>query len=197
VGNLSSQAKRIIGIVLFICCWLVISRPIGAYLDNQSFRITNRLRSVFEGYPLSGFNVISVERTNEPYPYKVSISSRSEMTDHLNPLPGESFLIPQGEEQRLNEQLAHEGGSIASFLVKQLPSGQQVIVLKSSEGIDRSWYIADSNSATPLFYSVEVARGRETPYAFGAIIGLFVTALLWMSALWIAYVLKSKCLVSS
>lgn len=199
------RMKGCIYVVLFICSYLVVARIAGETVQAQN---CNPRCSVASGVPYY-FSVLIVSPSHQDHSYKAQIVRYPNIKEYTRATPGWSFQVPNNQEADLIRQLAHQSNNaksngvdsqldgeqgidsptITSFKIKELSDRKQQIELMSSDGIIRSFYIANSRSIIPKFCSIYTGK-RDTLYAVGALIGGFINIVLWLLAFGFARLLR-------
>lgn len=187
--------KKLLLFVLCICTWWIISNRIGTRLDVRGGDVQC---SSGNDTPPYYFRVLVVSNADQPSLCEARIVAYSQLREVTAQEPRWSYQVPNGSENRLNKQVAadapaadadYESARIVQFKVKRLSNGKQRIALQSCDGVDRSCYIAQPKSIAPISFSTGM-RGRDTLYAFGTIVGIFVNGALWLALFGIAGVVR-------
>ena len=193
--------RRFLWILFLICSWLVISRLIGDHMAKSHVNmhlVIPKNSSIEYDIPVYFQIAVTLDAGNKEH-HKIRIIEWADF-DEYRIKQNCSFIIPVNESDTLRREL-NSGSSkalqtaskhhiITGFRIKSLPGGKQHIVLTSEDGIDRSEYIAESGTIKPLSYTVYLGL-RDSYYAIGAFIGIWVNAVLWLMG-WSIYVFFRK-----
>lgn len=168
-GPAPGRAKRLAIPVLFLAGFTATCSLLYYGTEDTS-------KVAVEGEVPPSFPVLALVPGEQPNQYSVHVVYWRQLQQFVEDNPDCSFRIPEGQEEKLNEQLRALGKFWdADFRVQNTSQGTQLVELHASEDDDRiniSWYETDGKHID--------ARHHQTYFGPGAVLGaIFVTVFLW------------------
>jgi hypothetical protein len=170
---------------LYAVSYSVVAVGIAIYMEHVS--PIAHPQSV-RGVTPDSFPILVISTQDDGKSWRATIVYQFAIRDFLRDIPQYTFMVPQGFEAKLNEQLTklRDGDydsfrySSGTFEVERMSDGTQAIKVDATgdSDVNVGWYTANQSSYTPKHYQ----HYRDRVFTMkGMLYGLIVNPAIWLA----------------